>query len=209
MKKKEAAKDEDGLIETDGWEEEQHSKKLFDRNTVFLVIIFSLTFFILGNATGFFLLDRANKSMYTDPDFFITSSDTVSNLQTKEYNDVSDGQQTALSEAETADSAISDVLSENAKASDNDGSGNTQKNAAKSGSNETLQSPVKTAATPLGEKLRKINQTDQWCMSRRRERNIIFWHPAAGIMLMKPPLKRPFRKAKHPARNALSNVAKL
>lgn len=54
MKKKEAAKDEDGLIETDGWEEEQHSKKLFDRNTVFLVIIFSLTFFILGNATGFF-----------------------------------------------------------------------------------------------------------------------------------------------------------
>ena len=138
MKKKEAAKDEDGLIETDGWEEEQHSKKLFDRNTVFLVIIFSLTFFILGNATGFFLLDRANNSMYTDPDFFITSSDTVSNPQTKKYNDVSDGQQTALSEAETADSAISDALSEDAKASDNDGSGNAQKNAAKSGSNENF-----------------------------------------------------------------------
>lgn len=138
MKKKEAAKDEDGLIETDGWEEEQHSKKLFDRNTVFLIIIFSLTFFILGNATGFFLLDRANNSMYTDPDFFITSSDTVSNPQTKEYNDVSGGQQTALSEAETADSAISDVLSEDAKASDNDGSGNAQENAAKSGSNENF-----------------------------------------------------------------------
>lgn len=90
--------------------------------------------------------------MYTDPDFFITSSDTVSNLQTKEYNDVSDGQQTALSEAETANSAVSDVLSENAKASDNDGSGNTQKNAAKSGSNENFAKSGQNGSNAVGGK---------------------------------------------------------
>ncbi len=81
MKKKNISKDEDDLLESDLFDrqEEKRPKKLFDRNTLFFVIIFSLTFFVLGNATGFFLLDKAGRSRQTDPSFYADSSTVRSN----------------------------------------------------------------------------------------------------------------------------------
>ena len=90
MKKKNISKDEDDLLESDLFDrqEEKRPKKLFDRNTLFFVIIFSLTFFVLGNATGFFLLDKAGRSRQTDPSFYADSSTVRSNPITNDLHSI-------------------------------------------------------------------------------------------------------------------------
>lgn len=110
MKKKNISKDEDDLLESDLFDrqEEKRPKKLFDRNTLFFVIIFSLTFFVLGNATGFFLLDKAGRSRQTDPSFYADSSTVRSNPITNDLHSIERNGQSPASQAESDSDASSD-----------------------------------------------------------------------------------------------------
>ena len=54
-------------------EDNELPQKGIERTTVYLIIIFSLTFFILGNATGFLLLKNAKTGIFVDDSFYAVS----------------------------------------------------------------------------------------------------------------------------------------
>ena len=86
---KEPGKTEKPLIDEE--QNELHEKGI-EKSTIYLLIIFSLTFFILGNATGFFLLKSAKETVYVDSNLYSYSSD-VENSSAEAFGGVpSDGE---------------------------------------------------------------------------------------------------------------------
>ena len=84
-KEKEPGKTEKPLIDEE--QNELHEKGI-EKSTIYLLIIFSLTFFILGNATGFFLLKSAKETVYVDSNLYSYSSD-VENSSAEAFGGVS------------------------------------------------------------------------------------------------------------------------
>ena len=68
-------------------EDNELPQKGIERTTVYLIIIFSLTFFILGNATGFLLLKNAKTGIFLDESFYAVSEKESSSSENAAYGD--------------------------------------------------------------------------------------------------------------------------
>ena len=103
MKNKEVAKNDDGSLD----QKRCNRKKLLDKNTLILILIFSVTFFILGCTTSFLLFGKSADSVSDGGVYYVGSS--PENPLTNDVTGIKDSNRQTVSSVESsADSVSSD-----------------------------------------------------------------------------------------------------